>query len=313
MALRDNFFKSLEENFKVSMLRALETLDPSPVQHALIKKWKHVQCTQKVTEAKRDLDNYYRHIKVLEEAFEHLHEASGIMDLQDIVTSIIKTREQHSSLYSHMNTLLAEIDVLEEVLGNAKSSIDHQREARESGKRKALQIKADLKTQVSTMVSYVSSKSGHLSKVKDQLSQTFTAIKLIAALFSAEEFQDIMVTRFSQDDKVSHETVLSYLAEVDAGVSSLLMWLAYIRGERSSQMASVQQGKSFENLASSVKGLIAGLNAEHEADEVRVPLRENEIRRNAKMMLEQKFQQSYSTLTSTTSRNDPKRRALTPH
>ena len=43
LQVREGVFKSLEDNFKVSMMRALETLDPSPVQHALMLKWRRVR------------------------------------------------------------------------------------------------------------------------------------------------------------------------------------------------------------------------------------------------------------------------------
>ena len=43
LQVREGFFKSLEENFKVSMMRALETLDPSPVMQALLQKWRRVR------------------------------------------------------------------------------------------------------------------------------------------------------------------------------------------------------------------------------------------------------------------------------
>lgn len=42
LQVREGFFKSLEDNFKVSMMRALETLDPSSVQQALLLKWRRV-------------------------------------------------------------------------------------------------------------------------------------------------------------------------------------------------------------------------------------------------------------------------------
>lgn len=45
LQVRDGFFKSLEENFKAGMMRALETIDPTQVQQVLIKKWKQVNCS----------------------------------------------------------------------------------------------------------------------------------------------------------------------------------------------------------------------------------------------------------------------------
>lgn len=312
LVVRDEFMKSLEANFKVSMLRALETLDPSPVQQALMSKWKNVRNMQKVMQAKHELDSHHRHTKMLEEAFQKIQEGSGILELNDIVTSIIKTREQQTSLHSHMNALLAEIDVLEEVLSAARTSITHNREMRESGKRKAIDIKADLRSKVDNIAVLVTAKLAHLTSVKDQLAATFAVIRALAEMFSQQEFQEIMITRFRRDDGINHESVMSYLADVDAGVSSLLTWLAYIRGEKAKIAQKSPQAKSYENLGPSIKGLIADLNANIEAEEVRFPLKEREIRQNAKAAFEQKFQQSYSTLTSTTSRVD-RRRAVTPH
>lgn len=314
LAVRDNFFRGMEENFKTSMLRSLETLDPSLVQQALLQKWRHVLPTQKVSTAKHDLDHYLRHIKVLEEAFHHIQEITGIERLDDIVTSIVKTTEQHTSLYSHMNKLVAEIDSLEEVVTAAKRSIARQKETRESGQLTATTLKMDLEREVRVRSESVEQKGKHLAAIREGVAGVFEGIKEAVELFGAKEFRDIMVIRTHVEEGISSRTVISYLAEVDAGITSLLTWLAYIKGKvMPHSTPTVNSAKTPDHLMPSIRNLTLALNTETDTDETKVPLKESELRSRARLLFDLKFHQSSSTLTSTLSRHDPKRHAVTPH
>ena len=55
-----------------------------------------------------------RNVKVIEDAFEQIKEATGITSIDEIVTSFIKAEEQNYSLLNYVNRLGTETDVLEE-------------------------------------------------------------------------------------------------------------------------------------------------------------------------------------------------------
>ena len=65
-------------------------------------------------EKKRLLDQYVRNARIIEDAFEHIKDATGILNIEEIVTTFIKAEEQNHSLYNYVNLLNQESDVYEE-------------------------------------------------------------------------------------------------------------------------------------------------------------------------------------------------------
>jgi len=70
------------------------------------------------------MDQYLRNVKVIEDAFEQIKDATGIASIDEIVTSFIKAEEQNYSLYNYVNMLGTETDLLEESNGEIKEQID---------------------------------------------------------------------------------------------------------------------------------------------------------------------------------------------
>ena len=60
------------------------------------------------------MDQYLRNVKVIEDAFEQIKEATGITAIDEIVTSFIKAEEQNYSLLNYVNKLTNETDQLED-------------------------------------------------------------------------------------------------------------------------------------------------------------------------------------------------------
>mgnify|MGYP000934515959 FL=1 len=53
-------------------------------------------------------------MKVIEDAFEQIKQATGISNNEEIVTTFIKAQEQNYSLYNYVHMLNTETDLLEE-------------------------------------------------------------------------------------------------------------------------------------------------------------------------------------------------------
>ena len=60
------------------------------------------------------MDQYIRNVRVIEDAFDQIKEATGISNIEEIVTTFIKAEEQNYSLYNYVNMLNTETDGLEE-------------------------------------------------------------------------------------------------------------------------------------------------------------------------------------------------------
>ena len=74
-------------------------------------------------EKKRLMDQYLRNVKVIEDAFEQIKEATGITAIEEIVTSFIKAEEQNYSLLNYVNKLTNETDQLEDSNREIKEQI----------------------------------------------------------------------------------------------------------------------------------------------------------------------------------------------
>ena len=61
--------------------------------------------TKKNEEKKRLLDQYVRNAKIIEEAFETIMEATGINNIDEIVTAFIKAEEQNVQLFNYVDQL----------------------------------------------------------------------------------------------------------------------------------------------------------------------------------------------------------------
>ena len=60
------------------------------------------------------LDNYIRNARIIEEAFSTIMEATGITNIDEIVTTFIKAEEQNVSLFNYVDQLNQETDNMEE-------------------------------------------------------------------------------------------------------------------------------------------------------------------------------------------------------
>ena len=65
-------------------------------------------------EKKKLLDQYMRNSRIIEDAFEQIKDATGIQNIEEIVTTFIKAEEQNTSLYNYVNLLNQETDAVDE-------------------------------------------------------------------------------------------------------------------------------------------------------------------------------------------------------
>ena len=60
------------------------------------------------------IEQYKKHMKLIEEAFNDIKEKSGISSLEEITNTFIKSEEQNYALYNYLDELSRNIDSLEE-------------------------------------------------------------------------------------------------------------------------------------------------------------------------------------------------------
>ena len=83
------------------------------------------------------IEQYKKHMKSIEEAFDEIKAKSGIEDLDEITNTFIQSEEQNYSLYNYMDSLSQTIDNLEVSNSELENKIKMQ-EKKDSEKKKAL-------------------------------------------------------------------------------------------------------------------------------------------------------------------------------
>jgi len=86
-----------------------DIVDTQKTLKHLLEKW-----TNFCKEKKRVIDTYNRNIRLLSEAFAQIREATGIHDIDEIVTAFIKSEEQIYAMYTYFNSLNTDLDQAEE-------------------------------------------------------------------------------------------------------------------------------------------------------------------------------------------------------
>ena len=59
------------------------------------------------------IEVYNKNMKIIEDAFNQIKEVSGILDIEEIANTFIKSEEQNHSLYKYADNLSQQIDKLE--------------------------------------------------------------------------------------------------------------------------------------------------------------------------------------------------------
>ena len=87
---------------------------------------------------------YIRNVKIIEDAFDQIKEATGISSTAEIVTTFIKAEEQTYSLYNYVNMLNSEIDMIEEQNRNIEAEIRKHEELGEMTEKEKVNMRTKL-------------------------------------------------------------------------------------------------------------------------------------------------------------------------
>lgn len=97
------------------------------------------------------MDMYVRNVKIIEDAFDQIKEATGISSTEEIVTTFIKAEEQNYSLYNYVNMLNSEIDMIEEQNRNIEAEIRKHEELGEMTEKEKENMRTNLKNEIEQM------------------------------------------------------------------------------------------------------------------------------------------------------------------
>lgn len=175
------------------------------------------------------MDMYVRNVKIIEDAFDQIKEATGISSTEEIVTTFIKAEEQNYSLYNYVNMLNSEIDMIEEQNKNIESEIKKHEELGEMTEKEKETMRHNLQKEIEEMKEQQAAKEaqigeieGHMTKIKDNVSSMVDLFK------SSQFFLSVASSmQYDEDTQFKENNVTFYLAELEEYISLLITYIAY--------------------------------------------------------------------------------------
>jgi len=263
-------------------------VDPHSVIQALYNKW-----VSACRERKRVVDQYHKNIKVLSDAFNQIREATGIDNIEEMVTSFIKSEEQHYTLYSYVNTLNTELDSLEERYQYLCDHYEKLKNIMEQEKNESLIAASQLSSQVEELNAEEQKLTEEISGLKKEISEVQDPVEEMI-----KEFEECLFTldfnkKLTRDEgfTVNEQNIEQYLGELEDYLSSLVTHLATEKGMSvfDVSLENISQ-KETKKVPENLKEFLEEENLIDESEVEDTPLKFQEFQEKTKQLLFKKQQ-----------------------
>ena len=175
------------------------------------------------------MDMYIRNVKIIEDAFDQIKEATGISSTEEIVTTFIKAEEQNYSLYNYVNMLNSEIDMIEEQNKQIESEIRKHEELGEMTEKEKLNMRKNLSNEIEDIKLQTITKDSQIHEIEGQMSKIRDYVKEMVDFFEKSQFflNVAQHMQYDEDTQFNENNVTLYLAELEEYISMLITYLAY--------------------------------------------------------------------------------------
>lgn len=185
------------------------------------------------------IDNYQRNMKVIDEAFNTIKEATGLTDIEEIQNTFIKGEEQNYNLLTYVDVLNQEIDTIADAnetlrLKNDALKIENAEKQRfltgtpdDEKKRRKIQEYIDLKKKD------VDEFQGMLDEIQPHLKEVL--IKLASSRFNrdnphkVQEYENSGVT-------LNDSNLNEYLSELEEYTNAILIYRGKVNNQPNSEI-----------------------------------------------------------------------------
>ena len=223
---RTKIFKIMESEVRHNINKPIEGIEVSRILKVVLERW-----GSKTKDKKRSLDGYLKYIKSVEEAFKQIKEATGINYVEDIVVAVIKTQEQNHEIYSYLNSLTSEIDVLEENLRSGRQKIALFEKNKESEVRDKNEISENLEKESTKVQIKAELKQEKIKEYRQQILATFPSVQKMVLIFKKLKITPQLNRKFDNSwlEYLSDENIMNSLGYVEEFVNYMVILLAYMR------------------------------------------------------------------------------------
>ena len=172
---------------------------------------------------KQEIEQHTKDISILQEAFGQIKEATGISDIEEVVTSFIKSEEQNFLLYRQISTLSTESDSLEAQLSSLDSTLAALNSASDTKEKEAIESKFIVEQRISSFRSERGKNQKQIDKMTEQIAgltdvvgemlQPAWELGLVSEPSEKEEFNELTAEQLLGRIEDSIVTVMGYVKE----------------------------------------------------------------------------------------------------
>lgn len=246
-----------------------DAVDPHTSLEVLYNKWVNA-----CKERKKVVEQYHRNIKILSEAFNQIREATGIDDIDEMVTAFIKSEEQNYTLYSYVNSLNTELDALEEKHAFLAKHYEQMRSMMDQEHSNNIAVASELNSQINELKEEQQVTLQEIERMKNELSRIKDPVEEMVKTFEECEFDLEMTKKLTRDDSfcVNEQNIEPYLAELEEYLNLLVDEVAKCKKMQPINIANITQ--DFRSVHDGEKNASEVLKNFLETDNI---LEENEV------------------------------------
>lgn len=182
-----------------------------------------------------------RNVRIIEDAFDQIKEATGISSTDEIVTTFIKAEEQNYSLYNYVNRLNQETDILEENNKEIKNEIERLKLTQEMDEEQREKHVQDLKDEIDRIHTKLEAAENEKTNLGQELVAIQNNVEKMVKLFKQSRFFLSVASKMSYEEGTAftQNNILSFLAELEEYISSLITYVAFKRDEPHAAISAI--------------------------------------------------------------------------
>ena len=193
-------------------------------------------------------------MRIIEDAFDQIKEATGIGSTDEIVTTFIKAEEQNYSLYNYVNRLNQETDSLEESNREIQNEIHKFQRRDEMDENEREEHIGEMRAEAQELREQIEAGNEDKENLKGELNILFVStppltlqknVEKMVELFKKSRFFLAVAAKMSYEEGTAftESNVVHYLAELEEYISSLITYVAYKREEPHASIFAISLDK----------------------------------------------------------------------
>ena len=199
----------------------------------------------KITETNKEkrklMEQYLRNVKVIEDAFDQIKQATGISNIEEIVTTFIKAEEQNYSLFNYVNMLGTEYDQLEESNKEIKEQIAKIDERGQLTQQEKINLEKSLKDQCQMLNDQIEEALNDAENTKKMFRKIQSHVGIMVDMFKKSKFFLCVAQKQNYQDGIvfTENNIVQYLAELEEYISSLITYTAFKKEDPNAPICSI--------------------------------------------------------------------------